>query len=199
LTYEWYCSQMKNLYPNLVIPFKRYNGSDAKIADLVEANYTRRPIFIIDPKENSLEKDYKFLPHGIVKKIVKKDSIDISYDSLSGHFKRIWGQYDLTGIYQSYDDTSFEMETQKYYSYAKFSIAYDEYEMLNSFEPAEKEYLESIKINKKYMYSYKNLGSLYYFKKNKPKESVKYFETYLKLNPKDENAAYIQSIIDKNK
>jgi len=197
LSKDWYCTQMKGFYPNLVIPFKKYIVNESKIVDVVNPNYKKRSIYIVNPIDSSIEKDYKYLSSGVVKKIISKDFIN-SYDFFSKYYDSILKSYDLTGIYQKYDNSSFEKEITRYYSNLHYSNGF-EYDQLNILDHAEQEYKEAIKIDENNSYPYKKLGILYYLKKNNPKESVKYFEPYLKLNSKDEKASFIQSIIDKNK
>ena len=65
---------MKKFYPNIAIPFFRYDGQNGKIIQLIKAKINQRPMYLVgDSKEDSIFLAYRLLAYGVVRKVVNKN------------------------------------------------------------------------------------------------------------------------------
>jgi 4-amino-4-deoxy-L-arabinose transferase-like glycosyltransferase len=63
---DWYVRQLRERFPNLNVPFDRYNAKSGTMKDLLDAN-RQRPIAVIgNLLDNSPEGSYWFYRHGLV-------------------------------------------------------------------------------------------------------------------------------------
>ena len=75
----WYVRQLREQHPDVVVPFDHYDVAQDNLKALVEAN-PRQPVATIGPlQDNSLERNYRAYPYGLVNLIeLKSKTITLS-------------------------------------------------------------------------------------------------------------------------
>lgn len=196
LTYPWYCKQMRKNYPEITIPFFRYDGQKGKLIHLIEANIHTHSIYLLGlPKEESIFLNYRLMPYGLVRKVVNKNYWpDTHYAQENEH---LWATFHLHQLKQDFPMSSFEYEAVTNYALSLFYLGW-EYHQNKWYDLAIREYEHAIKINPLLAESYKNLAIIYtHFKPQKDK-ALKMWTTYVALNPHDKDIDVIRSWIKSN-
>ena len=69
---DWYLHQLRQRYPDLIVPFDHYDGDSNNLKTLVDANKGRSISVVgtIPNKDNSLAESYWLYPHGLVNVVV---------------------------------------------------------------------------------------------------------------------------------
>jgi len=91
---DWYVPQLRRLYPNLAVPFERYDGQTGTMKALIEAN-PGRPVAVdgIDT-EASLNEKYWFYRRGLVA-VIEPLSKDVKLEEMITDTERLFGRYRL--------------------------------------------------------------------------------------------------------
>jgi hypothetical protein len=91
---DWYLPQLRRQYPDLVIPFSRYDGISGTMKNLIEANPGR--MFAMDGvvSENSLNQSYWFHRHGLVD-VIEPISKDVTLNELIADTEKVFSLYHL--------------------------------------------------------------------------------------------------------
>jgi len=91
---DWYVEQVRRQFPNLVVPFARYDGRSGTTKMLIEANRGRP--FAVDGfnGDDSLKQDYWFYRRGLVDEI-EPMSRDVKLDEMIADNQRLFDRYRL--------------------------------------------------------------------------------------------------------
>ncbi len=92
---EWYVNQLGHRYPDLKIPFGRYDGRENNLRAVVEANAGRSIAFVGQPPANdhSLSSDYWLRQYGLVNIVQRTDTSDITALELANDNQRLFARY----------------------------------------------------------------------------------------------------------
>jgi 4-amino-4-deoxy-L-arabinose transferase-like glycosyltransferase len=89
---DWYLAQLRRQYPDMVIPFDRFDGQTGTLKSLVQAN-SSRPIAVIGvDSDESLKGNYWFYRRGLVA-MVEPMSKDVRLDELMADNQQLLSRY----------------------------------------------------------------------------------------------------------
>ena len=89
---DWYLPQLRRQYPDLAIPFQRYDGRSGTIRALLEANPGRRLAVDGVVSESSLAPHYWYHQHGLVN-LIEPISKDVGIDELISETRNLLQRY----------------------------------------------------------------------------------------------------------
>jgi len=89
---DWYLSQLRRRYPNLVIPFDHFDGQSGSLRALIEANPNRPTAVIGVDSDDSLKGNHWFYRRGLVS-VVEQMSLDVKLDELMADNQRLLSLY----------------------------------------------------------------------------------------------------------
>ena len=92
LNADWYLRQLRERYPDIVIPFARYVGQRDAMKSLVKANEGRPMALMGIAPDDSLKDNYWFLSHGLILQIVPL-SLDVTLDQLESDNEQLFAAY----------------------------------------------------------------------------------------------------------
>lgn len=194
---SWYVEQMKKMYPDVTIPFLKMDNDFNTLAQFVDANLEKRPIYMVGIMHDLPEFDssYQFINTGIVTKIVKTNL------NLSAHLnfvEALWKSYDLSDLTRPFSSTTFEKETVSIYASAHFRLGVI-YLQLGLDDLSIREFKKALELNEVGLNSaYKNIGLIYSDRKHDPKNAIVNFRAFIRFNPRDEGNKGLIKYIKKN-
>jgi len=89
---DWYVPQLRRHYPNLVVPFERYDGRSGTMKALVEANPVRPVAVVGIASEESLKGSYWFYRRGLIE-AVEPMSKDVRLDEMIADNEQLFSRY----------------------------------------------------------------------------------------------------------
>jgi 4-amino-4-deoxy-L-arabinose transferase-like glycosyltransferase len=191
-----YVEQKRREHPNLVIPFRSYDGGgDTSLNDLVRANLHRRPVYYVGAQEEKdFGKPFDSLIAGLATQLVSKGSAPDREARLLRDPGLVENLHFPLG---SYPDTSWEAAIAEDYSAPAFDLAYALQRSGGTAgaRAAERLFRIVIRLDPTQAAAYKNLGLLLHDNGGDPKEIVAVWGRYLQLNPTDPQADSIRSVL----
>src|SRR5207248_10545974 len=92
LNADWYLRQLRERYPELIIPFPRYVGQRDAMKSMVQANQGRPMALMGIAPDDSLKEGYWFLSRGLILQIVPL-SLDVELSQLEADNQRLFASY----------------------------------------------------------------------------------------------------------
>lgn len=185
-----YIKQMRRQHPQLILPFDGYVAGGDRMARLVQANWSARPVYVLGtPPEPGFEDRYDRLRSGFVVKLLPKGSAPDPY-ALDQRDVALLEQAHFPS--STYPDTTFEASIVQSYGGLAFDLGYVLDDGLRDAE-AIAFYRLSTKLDPTNAPAYKNLGRLLLAHGAPPADTVSAWQTYLRLQPKDPEAPAIRA------
>ncbi|MDQ7822810.1 MAG: DUF2723 domain-containing protein [Candidatus Eremiobacteraeota bacterium] len=193
MTYAWYCAQMKERHPEVIIPGERYEGVKVKNIDLIRENKDRFPLYFYGVKEQSYEKEYRELPSGLSITMAPREEPP-AMDALIRENEALMERFQQNLKGPAYPEHSFERQVLQAYGCPYFHIAFL-YEQAQDYAKAREFYEKAIQMAPLYEPPYKNLGLLCLNKQNDREKAKECFRQYLRLKPEDPEREAIMKVI----
>jgi hypothetical protein len=195
LTYAWYSRLAQERYPDLVIPGERYDGVKVRNIDLYEANKGKGPVLFSEFMETSYQERFDSLPRGLLRRLVPRGE-PVNLESLEKENMPLFEGFMIKHAASQYPKGSFERDICRMYGLAYFNMAY-EFDRGGDLEKAERFYRTALEMAPDHAPTYKNLGILYYYKKNDQAKGRDLLREYMRLNPEDPDGVKIQGLLGK--
>jgi tetratricopeptide (TPR) repeat protein len=192
-----YVTQALQEHPGLLIPFTQFDGGvHTSLNTLMSDNMSKRPIY---DAGKQAEKDFgkgfdqqleglsiQYVPKGTAPDKSALEAKDPQKWASALHFPRTYPASTWEGgdIANKYSEAAYEIATAIQLSSNTANVPL-----------AEKLYRTAIRLDPNFPQPYKNLGLILRTNGGDPKEIVKVWQTYLKLNPKDPQDSDIREAI----
>jgi hypothetical protein len=184
-----YVRQMRREHPDVVIPFESYVPTGDQMAQLVEANWGSRPVYLLgSPKDPGFLDRFDFARVGFVTRLFPKGSTPDRYTLMEPKLDQYKAFQFPTRLYP---ETTFESSVVGTYGVLAFDIAYILDDGVHDAEAIDY-YRQSIKLAPKNATAYKNLGLLLKNRGAGPDEVGPLWEEFLRQAPNDEQAPAVR-------
>jgi len=191
-----YVAQIRREHPQILIPFTSYDGGiHTSLNDLIRANLENRPVYTVGSEvEKNFGKPFSKLELGLVVQAVQKGSVPTEYAAVQADPQPYVRLHWPTGHYAT--DSWEKGAIAQDYGLAAFNVAYA-LDVAGRKDPAliERLYRLAIQLYPAQDAAYKNLGLFLYDRGGDPKEIIKLWTTFLKLNPNDKQATSIRTVL----
>lgn len=194
LKYPWYVDTKRRFYPDVTFPWKVYDeGRTASLAELVEANYGLRPIYLWSALDPSVSQRYRLLPAGLAQRVAEPGEKPTP-EEMERQVLDIWSRYQLRSTRQSYNPRSYESLLTSFYGFPFYNLG-GEFAAAGNLPRAEEYYRKAIQAAPHYALPYRQLGELLARQGNP--ECRQLLQTYLELEPQAHDAAEIREFLSR--
>jgi len=194
-TWSWYLPQQRRLYPEIVIPFNRYDeGQQTSLADLIEANIGDRPVYSVGNFKEDLTEYYDLVYWGLTYRFLEKGEGSDPYVLMRQESNRFISLHYPDEVFPY---TSWEYWIASDYGKLAWKIAYDRQqpEAQSDADVVEQLYRIAILNHPTNNSSYLNLGLLLWKNGGSPEEIIALWEEYLIRVPDDPQNEKIRELI----
>lgn len=195
LRYPWYVATKGRYYPELTIPFKVYDdGRTATIADLVQANYGLRPIYLWSDLDGSVSQRFRLLPAGLAQRVAEPGEQPTPAE-MEKAVLEVWDRYELRSAKRRYNPRRYEYLTTSFYGFPFYNLG-GEFQAAGNVVKAEEYYRKAIEVAPHYALPYRQLGQLL-VQTGRIDDAKPLLRTYLELEPDAHDAADIKAFLER--
>ena len=193
LKLDSYVAEAVVRHPEIEIPFDLYVVDSGSLTDLVEANLSERPVYVVGAPLEELQDRFVEIRAGLVRRVAPLGTAD-EYEMLLADPDLVIGLHFPTS---DYPEKSWERLITVHYANAAHSLGFAFHEP----EPTANDglvvemYRRSIDLAGP-SEAYKNLGLFLWERDGDPEEIIDLWETYLDFDPDDPNTDDIRRAID---
>jgi len=141
---EWYVRQVRERYPDVVVPFDRWNGQPGAMKAFVQANRAHAIGLQGIALDDSLKDDYWFYGYGLVQ-MIEPMSKDVTLDTMVADNERLLGTYRVASYPTTKRDT-FERGIVADYALPAYRVA-KEFEAAKLYPQARKWYERALAVD----------------------------------------------------
>jgi 4-amino-4-deoxy-L-arabinose transferase-like glycosyltransferase len=141
---DWYIRQLRESHPDLVLPFRQFDGRSGTTKALVDANQSRPIDVIWAAPDDSLKQNYWYYSRGLVLDLLPVAK-DVALDQMTADNERLLAVYRVPSM-STIQPKTFESAILVQYAMAPYRVG-EEYELAALYDEARSWYERALTIN----------------------------------------------------